>query len=161
MTYFSMSHPGYVIRSLLILRSDSSGVSSVRLERLGDIDAPSRPDRCRYHGSVMLLNERIFLLEAETLTGNELTHTILFPTYRNRITCLNGLMIGVSASNRRLPRSARVHLEFIGQEFSTRQALRQCGLYRADDQRLEQKQIAHIRNDEHADPWHFVATTLD
>jgi len=51
-----------------------------------------------YRGLAHFLTDRIFLTDYETLTGLEMTQTILFPSFKNRVTRLTGLKLGVSGS---------------------------------------------------------------
>jgi transcriptional regulator with XRE-family HTH domain len=99
--YYSMSFPDCVLRSLFCLYRHDDGICYRRIERLSHVGQRASGYRCRYLGVALLLNERIFLLDYESLTGNELTETILYPTYKSRVNYLTGLKIGVSAADRR------------------------------------------------------------
>lgn len=154
--YHSMSYPGQVLKSLLWLRGDAQGWRYTRLERLA---APGRTlgvERCRYVGTAFALDDRIFLLDVERLTGNELTQTIVFPSYKSRITRLAGLKLGVSAGDRREPACARVVLEALGPRIDVRRALRQCGLIRPGAPGVDEGLLPRLDNADTGSPWLFV-----
>lgn len=124
----SMSYPGYIIRSMLHIGQEGEGVYYRRAERMRFPDRSERY-KAKYLGGVLFLRERIFLVGYETLTQAEVTQTILFPTYRNRVSYLSGLKLGVSASDRREPLCMRVVMESLGPTISIKSALRLCGLF--------------------------------
>ena len=158
--YRSMSYPDRVLRSLVCLvrtgPEQAPSVRYVRWERL----APPGPDRsverCRYEGSAYMLNERIFMLDIESFTGNELTQTICFPNYRRRVTRLSGLKIGVSASQPRNPCCPRVLLEYLGPRVDLRRALAQCGLLDPAAGSVDAEVLRLIDNRDMGSAQHFV-----
>jgi hypothetical protein len=154
--YHSMSNPGRVLKSLLWLYRHDSGVRYVRIERLAPPGRTAGVERCRYVGSALLVNERIFLIDAEQFTGNELTQTILFPTYKSRVGRLAGLKLGVSAGSGREPSAARTVLEALGQRIDVRRALRQCGLLDPAVPGLDPDIVQRIDNRDPGSAWHFV-----
>ena len=158
--YRSMSYPDKVLRSLVCMVRTSpmrgAGVRYVRWERLALPGADRSVERCRYEGSAYLLNERIFMLDIESFTENELTQTVCFPSYRSRVTRLSGLKIGVSASEPRSPCCARVVLEFLGARINLRQALAQCGLFDPVGCEVDAEILRLIDNRELGSAQHFV-----
>lgn len=158
--YRSMSYPDKVLRSLVCMVRASplrgAGVRYVRWERLALPGADRLVERCRYEGSAFLLNERIFMLDIESFTENELTQTVCFPSYRSRVTRLSGLKIGVSASEPRSPCCARVVLEFLGARIDLRQALTQCGLLDPASGAVDVEILRLIDNRELGSAQHFV-----
>lgn len=158
--YRSMSYPDFVLRSLVcMVRSgpqDGGGIRYVRWERLAPPGADRSVERCRYEGSAYLLNERIFMLDIESFTGNELTQTICFPNYRRRVTRLSGLKIGVSASEPRNLCCPRVLLEFLGPRVDLRRALAQCGLLDPASGQVDAEVLRLIDNRDIGSAHHFV-----
>jgi len=154
--YYSMSFPDSVLRSLFYLYRHDDGIYYRRIERLWRVGERASGYRCRYLGMALLLNERIFLLDYESLTRNELTETILYPTYKSRVNYLTGLKIGVSAADRREPACARVALEALGDHIDVRGALRRCGLLRPDDASIHHDVLSHIDNRQPGGGSHFV-----
>jgi transcriptional regulator with XRE-family HTH domain len=125
--YFAMSVPGRVLRSLIHIDQHDGQFPYVRTERLGTPGSPGRYPHNRYHGLVLFLKDRIFLVDYEVLTGNEITLTSLFPSYTDRVTRLGGLKAGVSAREGRHPAATRVLLDYIGPRINVKAALRQLG----------------------------------
>lgn len=154
--YYSMAFPGSVLRSLFYLYRNDDGVFYRRIERLSHVGQRTSGYRCRYLGIGLHLNERIFLLDYESLTGNELTETILYPTYKSRVNSLTGLKIGVSASDRREPACARVVLQYLGHTIDVRGALRQCGLLQPDTDTVDPDVLHRIDNRQHGGDFHFL-----
>ena len=68
--------------------------------------------RCRYLGAAFQLQDRVFLIDYESLTLNEMSQTVLIPSFKSRITRLNGLKTGVSSGDRRNPACTRVVWEY-------------------------------------------------
>lgn len=155
-TYLSMACPGKILRTLVTLERQGDRVMYQRTERLVE-----RPREKAYHGIyrgiVHLLTDRIFLNDYETLTGLEITQTILFPSFKNRVSRLTGLKLGVSGSGERMPCCARVVYEYLGPRVDVRRALRLCGLYAGDDERIDEATRQAIRNDMGPGEWHFRA----
>ena len=129
-TYVSLSFPGMLIRALSHLFARGGDVYHRRIERL---PAPGGGTfKCRYAGMALYLEDRIFLLDAETLTRNEITQTVLFPSRRSRLTTLTGLYCGVSAGNERRIAATRIAFEFLGKVVDRRAALAGCGVVAPD-----------------------------
>lgn len=136
-----MSVPGQILLSLLHLREERGTFLFERQER----QEPSRADsgkaedwvRCRYLGAAFYLQDRLFLIDYESLTGNEMSQTILIPSYKSRITRLNGLKTGVSSGDLRTPACTRVVWEYLGSEIKRVNAYRQVMLYSPDDSRID------------------------
>jgi transcriptional regulator with XRE-family HTH domain len=145
-TYCSMAYPGKILRNLVRFEQREGGVYYRRSERL--VERPGeKAYRGVYRGMAHFLTDRIFLVDYETLTGLEISQTILFPSFKNRITRLTGLKLGVSGSGERMPCSARVVYDYLGRAVDLRQALSLCGLYEPDDPRLDAALRAAITND--------------
>ena len=136
-----MSVPGQILLSLVQLREERGSYLFERQER----QEPSRADsgkaedwvRCRYLGAAFYLQDRLFLVDYESLTGNEMSQTILIPSYKSRITRLNGLKTGVSSGDLRTPACTRVVWEYLGTEINRVNAYRQVMLYSPDDPRID------------------------
>jgi transcriptional regulator with XRE-family HTH domain len=150
-----MSVPGQILLSLVHLREERGSFLFERQER----QEPARGGagkaddwvRCRYLGTAFNLQERLFLIDYESLTGNEMSQTVLIPSYKSRINRLNGLKTGVSSGDLRTPACTRVVWEYLGQEINRVNAYRQVMLYSPDDPRIDadirpRLAGAHIRN---------------
>lgn len=135
--YFSMSFPGHILRNLVQITQQEGEIYYQRIERLVPPDGGRRVFHSRYQGMGFFLSDRIFLCDYESLAGNELTQTILYPTYKNRVSRLSGLRIGVAASDRHEPACVRVIYEYLGRRVDLRKALRRCGLFDADSPQID------------------------
>lgn len=155
-TYLSMACPGRILRTLVCLELREGRVCYQRTERLVE-----HAEENAYHGIYLglahFLTDRIFLTDYESLTGLEMTQTILFPSFKNRVTRLTGLKLGVSGSGERMPCCARVVYEYLGPTIEVRRALRLCGLYDIDDPRIDAATRSAVMNEVTSGEWHFRA----
>ncbi len=136
-----MSVPGSVLLSLVHLREENGHYLFERQERQERSSGASGQAedwvRCRYLGAAFNLQDRLFLVDYESLTLNEMSQTILIPSFKSRITRLNGLKTGVSSDDRRTPACTRVVWDFLGTEINRVNAYRQVMLYAPDDPRID------------------------
>lgn len=136
-----MSVPGSILISLVQLREADGQFLFERQERQERSSPGSGAAedwvRCRYLGVAFGLQDRLFLIDYESLTLNEMSQTILIPSFKSRITRLNGLKTGVSSGDRRTPSCTRVVWEYLGREINRVSAYRQVMLYSPDDVRID------------------------
>ncbi|WP_421865453.1 XRE family transcriptional regulator [Motiliproteus sp.] len=157
--YYSMAFPGNILRNLVELTRVQGEVVYRRVERLKP-PGGGRTFHARYLGCAFFLSERIFMVDYESLTGNEVTQTILYPTYKSRISRLSGLRLGVSDSAQRDPACVRVAYDYLGQQVDLRKALRMCGLYPADSPMFDQSLKDLIDNRSNSSDNLFLAATV-
>lgn len=158
--YQSISAPSKILRALVHLFMHEGAIYHERLERFSQHANLDETYRCKYVGSSFYLNDRIFLVDYESLTGNEIVQTILFPTYRNKVARLSGLMLGVSSNNQREIACARVVFEFLGKNADVRKAIRLCGLFDPALGEIDPTILKAIDNSPHKDQQHFYTTPL-
>lgn len=154
--YRSMSQPDHVIRTLVCLESREQGVVYQRTERM-QVSPGTRPCHNRYQGLAFRLADRLFLVDYETLNGNEMTETILFPSFRSQVNRLRGLKLGVADNSERMPCCARVVYERLHEQISVRRALAQCGLIPLDSPTLDSELRESLCNDIALDEKHLRA----
>jgi transcriptional regulator with XRE-family HTH domain len=136
--YHSMSMPGHILCSLVHLREEGGHYTYERTERLQTRAARGEDyERYRYLGVAYYLQNRLFFVDYESLTSNEICQTVLIPSYKSRITRLNGLKIGVSSADHRAPACSRVVWEFLGTQINRVSAYRKVRLYLPDDPELD------------------------
>ena len=154
--YLSMSMPGKVLCNLVCIEQQGQQLVYQRTERMS-----ATPTQRAYHnvykGLVWLLSDRLFLCDYETLNGYEITQTVLFPSFKNRITRLTGLKLGVADNSERMPCSTRVLYEFLGTDINVRKVLKRCGVYEIDAKELDDVVIKAVKNDIQPDEVHFRA----
>ncbi len=145
--YYSFSFPGKILKAILHL-SERDGLSGYkRIERLVDREQPLGASFVfKYEGMALYLRERIFLIDREVLTGNELSHSILYPSYKNKVTLLTGLTLGTAGQTSREPICSRILLEYLGPGANMKECLGQCGLYRPESPALDPAIVCAIEN---------------
>ena len=148
--YFEYSHsmtcPGLILRSLLKVSDEAGGTTYQRVENMARAGTGEPRVKCKYRGMGFYLNDRIFMIDYDSLTGNEISQTVLYPNYQHRLTRLSGLKLGVSTGCRREPLCARVLWEALGRRISVKKALRVCGLFEPDTTEIEPDIKAMIDN---------------
>jgi transcriptional regulator with XRE-family HTH domain len=154
--YLSMACPGKILRTLICIERQGEQVYYQRTERLQE-SPRSKVCHGRYLGLVHFLSDRIFMMDYESLTRNEMTQTILYPSFKNRISRLTGLKIGVSGSGERMPCCARVVYEYLGEQIDLHRALALCGLYDHDSAEIDNSLREAICNTMQDTDWHFRA----
>lgn len=158
--YYSMSYPTAILRALVQLNWDGEGAYYTRVERLSRVNSSERSFKCRYYGMAFFLGGRLFLSDYESLTQNEISQTVLFPTYKSRTTYLTGLKLGAAAESRRLPTCTRVVYEVLGRDIDIRAALRLCGLFDQDSDSIAADVKVLIDNRMQPGDRHFVGISL-
>jgi transcriptional regulator with XRE-family HTH domain len=131
--YLSATRPGVVLKSLIQIYEWQEFTLYKRIERLKIPGNKAQAEIYKYSGMVGVVGDRLHLIDQETLTGSELTHTILYPSYRNRISFLTGLTLGVSGNDAHRPSASRIVLEYAGNKVNLRRAIADCGLFKPDD----------------------------
>lgn len=158
--YYSMAFPGNILRNLVYIEQRDGEVYYQRIERLRAPDGSSKVFHSRYLGCGFFLADRIFLSDYESLAGNELTQTILYPTYKSRVSRLSGLRLGVAASDQHEPACVRVIYEYLGRRVDLRRALRRCGLYPDHSMEIDPQVREKIDNRARDDKNLFLAVAL-
>lgn len=91
----------------------------------------------RYEGVAYYLGDRLFLIDYESLATSEINQTILIPSFKTRNARLNGLKMGVTACDHRVPVCSRVVWSSLGTKACGPEAFRKVREYRDDDQELD------------------------
>ena len=154
--HYSMAFPGKILRNLVCLERQGGGVYYQRTERL-QLNPSERVYHSKYLGMVHLLTDRIFLIDYESLTGNQITQTILIPTFKSRVGRLSGLRLGASASGERIPSCTRVVLEYLGRQVDIRRTLGLCSTFVADSGQISRTILEAISNEMSPGEHHFRA----
>jgi hypothetical protein len=154
--YHSMSFPGNILRTLVHMVQRDGATYYDRFERLEPVRSSRRGARCHYRGHALFLKDRIFLVDYEAMTSNEVSQTILFPNYKSVIDRLDGLKLGVAASGRRAPAASRVTWDYLGRTVTAWRCLRSIGLIDLADPVLDDGIRARIDNSQD-DPYLFLA----
>lgn len=142
--YLSFSTPKHVLKSLVHVYGWNDYTLYKRLERLKRPGREGPPEVYKYAGMVTVAGDRMHLLDQEVITGAELTQTMLFMNYRNRVSVLTGLTTGVSGGDAHEPSAARVVMEYIGRSVNVRQAISDCGLYPLESDLTPRRILSHL-----------------
>jgi transcriptional regulator with XRE-family HTH domain len=159
--YHSATRPGMILRSLMTIHPWRDYTCYRRIERLGLKGEKKRPDVYKYSGVIVMIGNRLHLVDQETVTASELSHTILYPSYRNRVQLLTGMTMGVSGSDAHHAFASPVLIEALGRVINPRKALRGCGLFAIDSLELSmptRRYLAHIEDPSR--PWQLLAHPL-
>ncbi|MFW3615554.1 XRE family transcriptional regulator [Billgrantia antri] len=130
--YLSYSTPRHILRAFTYIYDWKDYTLYKRMEWLKQPHQKGRPDVYKYAGIVTISGGRIHMFDQESITGSELTQKILYLNYRNRITMLTGLALGVSGGDAHEPSASRVVMEYIGRTGNLRQAISACGIFPLD-----------------------------
>lgn len=156
--YHSASRPGFVLRSLMSVFNWGDYTCYKRVERVGLTQETRRPEVYKYTGFVLSIGDRLHLMDQETVAGSELSHTILYPSYRNRVQVLTGMTMCVSGADTRHASASPVVVEALGRTIHIRLALKGCGLYPPDSAALSTPTRKYLMQvDNQARPWQLRA----
>lgn len=156
--YHSASRPGFVLRSLMSVFHWGDYTCYKRLERVALANEALRPEVYKYTGVVVSVGDRLHLMDQETVTGSELSHTILYPSYRNRVQALTGMTMCVSGADTHHASASPVVVESLGRSVDIRRALKGCGLYAPDSPALSSPTRKYLMQvDDPARPWQLRA----
>lgn len=130
---YSYSDSDMLQKSIVRIWRQGERVLSKRMERFQDRDGEEEgPYLCKYLGYLLLLRDRLHVIEYDTLRHQEVSQTILYPSYRNRVTWLSGLNLGVSTRDDRRIGCGRVLYQHLGRNIELRRALGQLGKFNTD-----------------------------
>lgn len=142
--YLSFSTPDHVLRALTCVYTWQDYTLYKRVERLHRAHRSAPPDVYKYVGLVTVVGDRLYMFDQEGITGAELSQTILFLNYRNRVSTLSGLRLGVSGADTREPSASRVVMEYLGRSVSPREALAGCQIYHLQSEEIPNRIRVHL-----------------
>ncbi|MEH6577189.1 MAG: helix-turn-helix transcriptional regulator [Amphritea sp.] len=146
--YYSTSFPKQILKGYGIIFKEDGRFFIKWIEHLSQKDKSSHNDFIyKIKGMVTGLGNRIFISGYEEVLQNEMVHVTLFPTYKNKVSLLSGLMLGVSGTDSREPVCQRIVMSYLGKNFNHRQAIKECGVFAEDSPEIEEQIRNHIRNE--------------
>lgn len=126
----SVEYPGAIIKAAVRIRARDDKVRVKAIERLRPESAGSgRFETFKYAGELLLLADRLFMIETDVLLRNSITETILYPTHKHPMKLIYGEAFGISSGPSREPYMTPIVYEFLGQQPDLRAMLRACRLY--------------------------------
>lgn len=156
--YYSFSRPGKILKSIAHVFEADGMACYKRVERL--IDKGSGRESSfvyKYAGVMLRLRDRLFMIDREALTGAEISQTVLYPSYKNRVDILTGLTMGTAGRTSREPICSRVAMEYLGESIELRTAMAQCRLYDTGAAEIDDAIEALIKNQIPADEFSLRA----
>lgn len=150
--YFSYFHalgyPSFIVRSLVLFYKHEDRFYTKSIEHLWDKSLKKGPrNRFKYKGILHYLGDRIFLTEYETFNKQVICHSIIYPSYRNKIHLLSGITTGVSSLHTHTPKATRVEYRFLGKTINIKEAISNIGLFKYDDPDINEEIRKKIAND--------------
>jgi len=92
----------------------------------------------KYDGFCYFSSQIVYIVEYEYLNNRGYIYTALYPSYRSPVDYLNGLVLGISGGNFRMPYSSQIVFEYLGETTDLRAALGECGYIRSDSEELSE-----------------------
>lgn len=165
---YSFTSQRLVLKSLLKVQEHDGLMMYKSIERLKDQRNKAEPylkptnvNVFKYTGILLMIGNRIHMLDQEALLGQELSHMILFPPYRNSISNLRGMKMGVTATAAHEPIVSRVVLEKIGRSVDVRRAMQRCGLYAPEGEEVPASVLKYLGEVDGEDPILFKSEAED
>ena len=144
---YSFTSPEFILKSLIHIY-ERDGVmmykSIERLKRPHAFSGTGSVDAFKYSGILLMIGNRIHMIDHERTLGQELSHMVLFPPYRSSIAALRGMKMGVTATDAHEPIACRVVLEKIGRRINLRRGISLCGLYPPDSENVPRSTLAYL-----------------
>lgn len=136
----SIEYPQRIIQAAVQIFVEQDRLRTKAIERLKLEGGPGRRfETYKYDGVFMMLADRIFIVETDSLLRNCITETILYPTHKHPMTLLYGEAFGVSSGAAREPYMSPIVYEFIGNKVDLRQMLGKCGLYEEQSPAIDER----------------------
>ncbi|HET6629490.1 MAG TPA: helix-turn-helix transcriptional regulator [Woeseiaceae bacterium] len=134
----SVEYPGRIIKAAVRVFLERDRVRTKAIERLKPEQAEHRRfETYKYAGVLVLLADRIFMVELDVLLKNAITETILYPSHKHPMTLLYGEAFGISSGVARQPYMTPMVYEFVGTQVNLRQFLSRCGLFDQDSTAID------------------------
>jgi len=122
--------PGQIIKSISRLTLVDGKIATKTYEKISTMENEEPFDSVnKYRGFAYEASEMIYLVEKEYLSDRGYIFSALYPSFRNRLKYLNGLVLGVSGANFRQPFGAQIAFEYLGEKIDLRRCLKACGCY--------------------------------
>lgn len=112
---YSSIYRGRILKSALCIYRNGDFLQHCYVERFPSYDAPERTDYVfKYHGFVLPIGDRIFLVDFESIQRNEMTFGIFAPVQRSAKKFMFGIGGGIAATVFRQPYATRIALHHRG-----------------------------------------------
>jgi len=135
--FYSFGYAGKIIKCLTVIYEKDGRYYWKSIERIAPIGSKHRPKASKYSAALLLLGDRIFAIEYETMLRTSVTQAILYPSYHASVTYLIGVQTGMPLVRGRKPAASVVLLEYLGKDVDQRKALKACGLFDETDPAID------------------------
>lgn len=133
------SRPGYILKSITRLFEEDGDVKTKTFEIISVVsDKHSSSSINKYNGFCFLTSQILYLVEQEHMNDRGYIYTALYPSLRNPVNLLNGLVLGISGGSFRMPYSSRIVLEYLGESPNLRTAIGGCGFLPNDTDQISE-----------------------
>jgi len=148
--FLSPAWPNGILCGLYSI-TNADGMTLVKsIERLGWVHrARSEFFTHKYLGFAQMMENRLYIMDYQPLLQTMYSMTILYPSSRNKITELNGLVTSVSAGVSRKPYSSRIILSKLADGTDFRTALQACAVYPDDSPVIDPTIRSRVHNTIH------------
>jgi transcriptional regulator with XRE-family HTH domain len=145
--FYSPAWPGYILRGLVAIFQSGNHTYSKFVERLVIKTQRQRGLFVfKYQGVLLYASNRIHLFEWEPKLNRSLAMTVFYPTRRNSIILVSGLLLSVSGNHAGQPFASRIVYEYLGASPDLRAALDGCGIYEGDSPEIDEEIRRRIDN---------------
>ena len=139
------SRPGYILKSITRLFEKDGAIKTKTFEVIDVISEKYLSSFLnKYNGFCFISSQILYLVEYEYLNRRGYIYTALYPSYRNPVGHLNGLVLGISGGNFRMPYSSQIVFEYLGETTDLRSAINNCGFLPADSNVLSESVKARL-----------------
>jgi transcriptional regulator with XRE-family HTH domain len=133
----SSIYKGNILRALTVIRPFRDLYAYTNIERFPARGSTRRHDYVfKYRGLAFLIEDRVFLMDFESVQRNEMTFSIYSPVIRNPMRFMFGVTSGIAATQFREPYMAKAVLELISTEPVSRTDLTRATVIAPDDSSL-------------------------
>lgn len=158
--FYSFGHPGHIVKSLASLFEKDGRYFWKNIEIWRSEGRGFSATTTKYLGAAVMLGERIFIVEYESMLKGSITQATLYPSYHTRITHLRGVQTGAPTFRGRKPSASLVVMEYLGRTIRVRDTLRACGVYPDDDPAIDPGIREVIVNDVPEGTWVLEAEEI-
>ncbi|MEQ8603239.1 MAG: helix-turn-helix transcriptional regulator [Marivibrio sp.] len=134
--FYSFGYAGQIIKSLGVIYEKDGRYYWKNFEMMRRRTTGARTTVSKYMGAVLMISERIYVLEYEALLQKSITQMTLYPSYHTRVDQMLGVQTGGPVRRGRRPGASRVLLEYLGRRVDVRKALAQADIYPPEDPQI-------------------------
>ncbi len=133
------SRPGHILKSITRIFEKDGVIKTKTFEVISVVsEKHSSSSLNKYHGFCFLSSQILYIVEHEHMNNRGFIYTALYPSFRSPIDLLNGLVLGISGGNFRMPYSSQIVFEYLGEAPDLRAAINRCGFLPHDSDQISE-----------------------